>query len=130
MLKLLYRFIICTDCTKYSTACVLFSLHSIMTRIPRLRLSPVLLQGIMLNVGLSSQKPSRSQRTFLHSSTTKLRKEIHIDEEFRIAVNLSIDRFHHSDQKGFSLSSLSPHTHTWCGHRFGQQNGQIIVVCD
>lgn len=97
---------------KYSTAFVLFSLHSIMTRFPPLRLSPVLLQGIMLNVGLSSQKPSRSQRTFLHSSTTKHLKEIHIDEEFRIAVNLSMDRFRHSDQKGLSLSTLSPYTHT------------------
>lgn len=72
------------------------------TRILALRQSLVLLQGIMLNAGTSSQKPARSRNTPLRSSISNGLKEIHIDEDVKIAVNLSLERFRYSDLKGIT----------------------------
>ena len=53
------------------------------------------LQCIMSNPGTASQKQTKSQNTSRHcSSSTGL------DEEVKIAVNLSLERFRYSDQKG------------------------------
>lgn len=53
------------------------------------------LQCIMSNHGTASQKQTKSQNTPRRcSSSTSL------DEEVKIAVNLSLERFRYSDQKG------------------------------
>lgn len=59
----------------------------------------VLLQRIMLRAVASAKKPGKSQKTRLRSIPNALRK-IHIDEEVKIALNLSLERFYYSDQKG------------------------------
>lgn len=48
---------------------------------------------------MSSQKPAKRDNLPLGSTINNL-KEIHIDEEVKIAVNLSLERFHYSDHKG------------------------------
>lgn len=59
----------------------------------------VLLQRIMLRAVASARKPGKSQKARLPSIPNALRK-IHIDEEVKIALNLSLERFCYSDQKG------------------------------
>lgn len=59
----------------------------------------VLLQRIMLRAVGSTKKPGKSQKARLRSIPNALRK-IHIDEEVKIAMNLSLERFCYSDQKG------------------------------
>lgn len=59
----------------------------------------VLLQRIMLRAVASAKKPGKSQKARLRSIPNTLRK-IHIDEEVKIALNLSLERFYYSDQKG------------------------------
>lgn len=54
-----------------------------------------LLQYIMLNAVMASFKQVKSQNT-----SPRGLKEIHIDEEVKIAVSLSLERFRFSDQKG------------------------------
>lgn len=54
-----------------------------------------LLQYIMLNAVMASLKQDKHQNT----PPCGL-KEIHINEEVKIAVSLSLERFHFSDQKG------------------------------
>lgn len=61
-----------------------------------------LLQCIMLNAGVSSQKPGKSRNTPPSSSASDRLKKIHIDEEVKIAVNLSLERFRYSDQRGIN----------------------------
>lgn len=81
-----------------------FCPHLVSTRIPALRQTVVLLQCIMLKVGMSSRKPAKSQSTHTRSSISNGLKEIHIDEEVKIAVNLSLERFRYSDHKGINCS--------------------------
>ncbi len=56
----------------------------------------------MSNSGTASQKPAKSQNTPPRGSISKGLKEIHIDEEVKIAMNLSLERFRYSDQKGIN----------------------------
>lgn len=53
----------------------------------------------MLRAVASSQKPGKNQKGRLRSISDGLRK-IHIDEEVKIALTLSFERFCYSDQKG------------------------------
>lgn len=82
----------------------MFCPHLVSTRIPALRRTVVLLQCIMSKVGMSSRKPAKSQSTHTRSSISNGLKEIHIDEEVKIAVNLSLERFRYSDHKGINCS--------------------------
>lgn len=73
----------------------------------------MLSQGIMLPSGASSKKPGKSQKTRLRSVPNGLRK-IHIDEEVKIALSLSLERFSYSEQKGlFRLPPTCDDTHLW-----------------
>lgn len=56
-----------------------------------------------MSAGATSQK-ARSQSKAARGSASNGLKEIHIDEEVKIAVNLSVERFHYSDQKGMNCS--------------------------
>lgn len=53
----------------------------------------------MSNAGMSSQKPAKRDNLPLGNTINNL-KEIHTDEEVKIAVTLSLERFRYSDQKG------------------------------
>lgn len=66
----------------------------------------MLLQRIMLPTGAFSKKPGKSQKTQLRSIPNGLRK-IHIDEEVKIALTLSLERFCYSDQKGLFCGHLT-----------------------
>lgn len=66
----------------------------------------MLLQCIMLPSGASSKKPGKSQKTRLRTIANGLRK-IHIDEEVKIALTLSLERFSYSDQKGLFCVPLA-----------------------
>lgn len=65
-------------------------------------LSP-LLQSIMSTAGSASKKAPKSHSTRSHGTTSKGLKEIHIDEEVKISINLSLERFQYSDQKGIAV---------------------------
>uniref|UniRef100_A0A669DMK3 RNA helicase n=1 Tax=Oreochromis niloticus TaxID=8128 RepID=A0A669DMK3_ORENI len=55
----------------------------------------------MSKIGAATQKPSMSH----NGSSASSFKEIHIDEEVKIAVTLALERFQYSDQKGISSFS-------------------------
>uniref|UniRef100_A0A3B4VGQ8 RNA helicase n=1 Tax=Seriola dumerili TaxID=41447 RepID=A0A3B4VGQ8_SERDU len=68
--------------------------------------------------GLSHSTPPRG-------STYKGLKEIHIDEEVKIAVNLSLERFRYSDQREMEFPSSLSSTERAFIHRMAQSLGYI-----
>lgn len=56
----------------------------------------------MSNAGTASQKQAKSRGTPPRGSVSNGLKEIHIDEEVKIAVSLSLERFRYSDQRGIN----------------------------
>ncbi|XP_038589485.1 3'-5' RNA helicase YTHDC2 isoform X1 [Micropterus salmoides] len=79
----------------------------------------------MSNAGTTSRKPSRSQHTPPRGSISNGLKDIHIDEEVKIAVNLSLERFRYSDQKEMEFPSSLGSTERAFIHRMAQSLGYI-----
>ncbi|XP_026152929.1 3'-5' RNA helicase YTHDC2 isoform X2 [Mastacembelus armatus] len=79
----------------------------------------------MLNVGTVSQKSAKCQKTPTRGSVSKGLKEIHIDEEVKIAVNLSLERFRYSDQREMEFPSSLSSTERAFIHRMAQSLGYI-----
>ncbi|XP_044030649.1 3'-5' RNA helicase YTHDC2 isoform X2 [Siniperca chuatsi] len=79
----------------------------------------------MSNAGRASQKPAKSQNTPPRGSISNGLKEIHIDEEVKIAVNLSLERFRYSDQKEMEFPSSLASTERAFIHRMAQSLGYI-----
>ncbi|XP_078127171.1 3'-5' RNA helicase YTHDC2 [Sander vitreus] len=77
----------------------------------------------MSNAGTASQKPARN--TPPRGSKSRGLKEIHIDEEVKIAVNLSLERFRYSDQKEMEFPSSLSSTERAFIHRMAQSLGYI-----
>uniref|UniRef100_A0A8C9ZMW2 RNA helicase n=1 Tax=Sander lucioperca TaxID=283035 RepID=A0A8C9ZMW2_SANLU len=77
----------------------------------------------MSNAGTASQKPARN--TPPRGSKSRGLKEIHIDEEVKIAVNLSLERFRYSDQKEMEFPSSLSSTERAFIHRVAQSLGYI-----
>ncbi|XP_074546808.1 3'-5' RNA helicase YTHDC2 [Halichoeres trimaculatus] len=70
-----------------------------------------------------SQKQSRSQKTLNKRSGGM--KEIHIDEEVKIAVNLALERFCYSDDREMEFPSSFTSTERAFIHRMAQSLGYI-----
>lgn len=74
-----------------------------------------LFQSIMWN---TSQKPTNRLKKPPRGSSSSGIKEIHVDEDFKIAVNCSLERFCYSDQKGVNLFIVLGKkrwwSQTWC----------------
>ncbi|CAK6975730.1 '-5' RNA helicase YTHDC2 [Scomber scombrus] len=77
----------------------------------------------MSNVSKASQKGARSHNSAARSSNSL--KEIHIDEEVKIAVNLSLEKFRYSDQKEMEFPSSLSSTERAFIHRMAQSLGYI-----
>uniref|UniRef100_A0A3Q3IHD5 RNA helicase n=1 Tax=Monopterus albus TaxID=43700 RepID=A0A3Q3IHD5_MONAL len=78
----------------------------------------------MLNASTTSQKTAKSQKTSRGSISKRL-KEIRIDEEVKIAVNLSLERFRYSDEREMEFpSSLTSNERAFI-HRMAQSLGYI-----
>ncbi|XP_074473095.1 3'-5' RNA helicase YTHDC2 isoform X3 [Sebastes fasciatus] len=75
----------------------------------------------MSNAGTAAQRPARSQQR----GGSKGLKEIHIDEEVKIAVNLSLERFHYGDEKEMEFPSSLSNTERAFIHRMAQSLGYI-----
>lgn len=60
----------------------------------------VLFQCTMFSSGGISKKSAKIPNMSSNGSRSKSSKEIHIDEVVKIAMNLSLERFHYSDEKG------------------------------
>ncbi|KAL6097397.1 ythdc2 [Pungitius sinensis] len=79
----------------------------------------------MSSAGPTSQKPHKSHNTRPRGPISKGLKEIHIDEEVKISINLSLERFQYSDQKEMGFpSSLSSNERAFI-HRMAQSLGYI-----
>uniref|UniRef100_A0AAQ4QP15 RNA helicase n=1 Tax=Gasterosteus aculeatus aculeatus TaxID=481459 RepID=A0AAQ4QP15_GASAC len=79
----------------------------------------------MSTAGSASKKAPKSHSTRSHGTTSKGLKEIHIDEEVKISINLSLERFQYSDQKEMSFpSSFSSNERAFI-HRMAQSLGYI-----
>ncbi|XP_041811123.1 3'-5' RNA helicase YTHDC2-like [Chelmon rostratus] len=79
----------------------------------------------MLKAGAAYQKPAKSQNTRHRGSISNRLNEIHIDEEVKIAVNLSVERFHYSDEKEMEFPSSLTSTERAFIHRMAQSLGYI-----
>ncbi|XP_075935608.1 3'-5' RNA helicase YTHDC2 isoform X1 [Anarhichas minor] len=79
----------------------------------------------MSSAGPASQKPAKRQNTRPYGSISKGLKEIHIDEEVKISMNLSLERFHYSDQKEMEFPSSLSSTERAFIHRMAQSLGYI-----
>uniref|UniRef100_A0A3Q3E053 RNA helicase n=1 Tax=Hippocampus comes TaxID=109280 RepID=A0A3Q3E053_HIPCM len=72
----------------------------------------------------TSQNPAKGQKA-QKSSTTSRFKDIHINEELKISINLSLERFRYSDQKEMEFpSSLTSNERAFI-HRAAQALGYI-----
>ncbi|XP_059214340.1 3'-5' RNA helicase YTHDC2 isoform X2 [Centropristis striata] len=78
----------------------------------------------MLNAG-TAPKQARSQKMPSRGSISNGLKEIHIDEEVKISVNLSLERFIYSDQKEMEFPSSLSSTERAFIHRKAQSLGYI-----
>ncbi|XP_030579929.1 3'-5' RNA helicase YTHDC2 [Archocentrus centrarchus] len=74
----------------------------------------------MSKTGRASQKLAMRQNAQQRSF-----KEIHIDEEVKIAVSLALERFHYSDQKEMEFPSSLSNTERAFIHRMAQSLGYI-----
>ncbi|XP_047426501.1 3'-5' RNA helicase YTHDC2 isoform X2 [Mugil cephalus] len=79
----------------------------------------------MSNAGAASQRPVRSRDKGRHGPNSSGVKEIHIDEEVKIAVNNSLDRFRYSDQREMEFPSSLSSTERAFIHRLAQSLGYI-----
>ncbi|XP_040013730.1 3'-5' RNA helicase YTHDC2 isoform X2 [Xiphias gladius] len=79
----------------------------------------------MSNIGTASQKPTKSQKASCRGSISNGLKEIHIDEEVKIAVNLSLERFRYSDQREMEFPSSLSSTERAFIHRMAQSLGYV-----
>ncbi|XP_026195327.1 3'-5' RNA helicase YTHDC2 isoform X3 [Anabas testudineus] len=77
----------------------------------------------MLNAVMALHKQVKSQNTPPHGS--KSLKEIHIDEEVKIAASISLERFCFSDQKEMEFPSSLSSTERAFIHRMAQSFGYI-----
>ncbi|KAG7240878.1 hypothetical protein INR49_023452 [Caranx melampygus] len=82
-------------------------------------------QCIMPNNGTASHRAGKSQSMPPRGSASKGLKEIHIDEEVKIAVNLSMERFRYSDQREMEFPSSLSSTERAFIHRLAQSLGYI-----
>ncbi|KAI3362257.1 hypothetical protein L3Q82_012222, partial [Scortum barcoo] len=80
---------------------------------------------ILCTMSNAGTKPARSQNTPPRSSTSKGLKEIHVDEEVKIAMNLSLERFRYSDQREMEFPSSLSSTERAFIHRMAQSLGYI-----
>ncbi|XP_028274222.1 3'-5' RNA helicase YTHDC2 [Parambassis ranga] len=79
----------------------------------------------MWSAGANSHKAARSQSKPARGSVSNRLKEIRIDEEVKIAVNLSVERFRYSDQKELEFPSSLTSTERAFIHRLAQSLGYI-----
>nr|UZE37972.1 YTH domain containing 2 [Miichthys miiuy] len=79
----------------------------------------------MSNASTASKKTAKRQNTLPCGSISNGLKEIHIDEEVKIAVNLSLERFRYSDQKEMEFPSSFSSTERAFIHRMAQSLGYI-----
>ncbi|XP_072227665.1 3'-5' RNA helicase YTHDC2 isoform X2 [Leuresthes tenuis] len=83
----------------------------------------------MLSAAGASQKPAKNQDMAVgwspRGSSTSDSKEIHIDEEVKIAVNLSLERFRYSEQKEMEFPPSFSSTERAFLHRMAQSLGYI-----
>ncbi|XP_014870965.1 probable ATP-dependent RNA helicase YTHDC2 isoform X1 [Poecilia latipinna] len=79
----------------------------------------------MFNAMGTSQKPSRHQNMSPQGSSSSDSKTIHIGEEVKIAVNLSLERFRYSDEKEMEFPSSLSSTERAFVHRLAQSLGYI-----
>ncbi|XP_041816133.1 3'-5' RNA helicase YTHDC2-like isoform X2 [Chelmon rostratus] len=79
----------------------------------------------MSKAGAAYQKPAKSQNTRHRGTISNRLKEIHIDEEVKIAVNLSVERFHYSDEKEMEFPPSLTSTERAFIHRMAQSLGYI-----
>uniref|UniRef100_A0A3B3XD58 RNA helicase n=1 Tax=Poecilia mexicana TaxID=48701 RepID=A0A3B3XD58_9TELE len=79
----------------------------------------------MFNAMGTSQKPSRRQNMSPPGSSSSDSKTIHIGEEVKIAVNLSLERFRYSDEKEMEFPSSLSSTERAFVHRLAQSLGYI-----
>uniref|UniRef100_M3ZZJ7 RNA helicase n=1 Tax=Xiphophorus maculatus TaxID=8083 RepID=M3ZZJ7_XIPMA len=79
----------------------------------------------MFNAMGTSQKPSRRQNMSPQGSSSSDSKTIHIGEEVKIAVNLSLERFRYSDEKEMEFPSSLSSTERAFIHRLAQSLGYI-----
>lgn len=79
----------------------------------------------MSHTGLSSKTLARGQSTSKRGRASNGLKNIHIDEEVKIAVNLSLERFRYSDQKEMEFPSSLSSTERAFIHRIAQSLGYI-----
>uniref|UniRef100_A0A3P9BQQ8 RNA helicase n=1 Tax=Maylandia zebra TaxID=106582 RepID=A0A3P9BQQ8_9CICH len=87
--------------------------------------SVVFLQCNMSKIGAATQKPSMNHNAPQHGSSVSNFKEIHIDEEVKIAVTLAFERFQYSDQKETEFPSSLTSTERAFIHRMAQSLGYI-----
>uniref|UniRef100_A0A3Q4M2M3 RNA helicase n=1 Tax=Neolamprologus brichardi TaxID=32507 RepID=A0A3Q4M2M3_NEOBR len=79
----------------------------------------------MSKIGAATQKPSMNHNAPQHGSSASNFKEIHIDEEVKIAVTLAFERFQYSDQKETEFPSSLTSTERAFIHRMAQSLGYI-----
>uniref|UniRef100_A0AAX7SYY5 RNA helicase n=1 Tax=Astatotilapia calliptera TaxID=8154 RepID=A0AAX7SYY5_ASTCA len=79
----------------------------------------------MSKIGAATQKPSMTHNAPQHGSSVSNFKEIHIDEEVKIAVTLAFERFQYSDQKETEFPSSLTSTERAFIHRMAQSLGYI-----
>ncbi|XP_008421313.1 probable ATP-dependent RNA helicase YTHDC2 isoform X2 [Poecilia reticulata] len=79
----------------------------------------------MFNAMRAPQKPYRRQNMSPQGSGSSDSKTIHIGEEVKIAVNLSLERFRYSDEKEMEFPSSLSSTERAFVHRLAQSLGYI-----
>nr|XP_046231082.1 3'-5' RNA helicase YTHDC2 isoform X2 [Scatophagus argus] len=79
----------------------------------------------MMNSGTASRKKTKSQHAPLGGSISSGLKEIHINEEVKIAVSLSLEKFRYTDQKEMEFPSSLSSTERAFIHRMAQSLGYI-----
>ncbi|CAL9682575.1 unnamed protein product [Knipowitschia caucasica] len=79
----------------------------------------------MSRSGVSSKRLGKAQGTPKKGRGTNGLKEIHIDEEVKISVNLSLERFRYSDQKEMEFPSSLTSTERAFIHRIALSLGYI-----
>ncbi|KAK2819379.1 hypothetical protein Q5P01_024940 [Channa striata] len=82
-----------------------------------------LANSIMMSTFSTSKHPPKSQNTLPRGSSGH--KKIHIDEEVKIAVNLSLEKFRYSDQKEMEFPSSLTSTERAFIHQMAQSLGYI-----
>ncbi|XP_061571968.1 3'-5' RNA helicase YTHDC2 isoform X2 [Cololabis saira] len=79
----------------------------------------------MFSAGGNTKKSAKSSNMSPHGKRSSERKDIRIDEMVKIAVNLSFERFHYSDDKEMEFPSSFTNTERAFVHRMAQSLGYI-----